>query len=172
MKINSLVDSVEIVATGVPRSGTLFLAHLLNWSHEYAYGINEKGYISEGPAKEPEVSWLAAPHLQRGAFVFHLIRNPNDVVRSNAAGGWLQPGNSWGDYAYRYAETWDPWVFWLRWIDLCESVASVRIHLEDISHLSAPINVGPLSTSIPVPPIPSEYKKEIVKMADRLGYQL
>lgn len=176
----SKVSPVEQVVTGCPRSGTLFTAHLLNWKHEWWYGIHRlpkrKTELRVGPATTPDVSWLAAPYLtHRRAMVFHLTRNPFEVVRSNAAIHWLRPDDPWGIFAHSHVDTWDPWLFWLRWNELCLSSAVTQIRLEDISHLGPAVNTcevrGIDVQAAPTPLMPDGYEREIRQMIIRLGYE-
>ena len=180
MKVDPRISApVEVMATGCPRSGTLYLAHLLGWEHEKYYGIHRYGNqyeLTTGPAVLPSVSWLAAPYLakKKTAMVFHLVRNPFEVVRSNNAIGWLRPDDHWGKFAYSHVKTWDPWIFWLRWNEFCLSASKTMIRLEDISHLATPINTAAVYQveikESPTPEIPREYSKEIHKMITKLGY--
>ena len=141
-----------MVITGAPRSGTTYLANLLGWNHEEAYGIGSTDEILAGPADTPEVSWLAIPHLKgRQALVGHLIRHPQRCVASMIATGYFLPCNTLGQYLYRYTSTWDPWLQWMRWIEMCEEVSQFTIRLEDIQHLGPSRHANSSSHFIPIP---------------------
>jgi hypothetical protein len=165
---------MEVVATGCPRSGTAFLASVFGWTHERWYGYDIRSYnFRTGPAYTPEVSWLAAPYLKKeDALVLHLVREPEAVVRSIASIRMLNESDDWGKFVYSHVETWDPWLFWLRWNEICVSLTNTKIKLEEISHLGPVLNSGTSRSValIEVPEKPVEHYKEIDQMIKRLGY--
>ena len=154
---------MQFIVTGAPRSGTAFFASLLGWAHERSYGLD-----TAGPALEPEVSWLAAPHVTReSALVLHLVREPTATIRSIAAVGFLNADNDYGRYAYRFVQTYDPWLFWLRWTELASRVAFATIRLEDIAELGPPINAGPSTSDVPDP---TQMRDAVLQAARYYGY--
>jgi len=117
-----------IIVSGSPRSGTARVAAMLGFRHEHAFCISGETPLIREPL-EPEVSWLAAPHLA-GHTAIHLVRDPWDTVASIVARAFLRPDNVYGRYAYRYVRTWDPWLFWLRWTAMVAEQAQATIRLE------------------------------------------
>ena len=152
------------VITGVPRSGTHYLATLLGWNHEVYYRPGCPG----GEAPRPEVSWAAVPFVNPAkSLVIHLVRNPWQVVASNIHRDWLKTPNSWGKFAHRHAGTWNLYEFYLRWFAMAEKLAHSTIRLEDVAHLGPPTNR--FGDPAPVE-VPAEYLPEFNAIAERYGY--
>ena len=93
-----MVKMYQFVITGMPRSGTTFVADLLTQggvvcNHELYYGMPASSIMRENAVAE--ASWLALPHLDRdkalhGYKVIHLLRNPLRVVSSLVQMGLLE----------------------------------------------------------------------------------
>jgi hypothetical protein len=80
---------IKYLITGLPRSGTKFMARLFTKAgipcgHEMIFGFPGIAEYVEKP--QAESSWLAMPKLQElreaGTYIIHLTRNPIKIINS------------------------------------------------------------------------------------------
>lgn len=157
---------INKIATGVPRSGTHFLAQIFGWTHEKFY---KPGY-RRGYPQHPEVSWAAAAFVDpKQVFVLQIVRDPLKVLASNIHRDWLKEQNAWGKLAYNHTKTYNIFEFYLKWFKLAESKAHSTVRLEDIQHL------GPRTNQFGVPKpikIPEQYYDSVREIGKEYGYRI
>jgi hypothetical protein len=166
---------IDFVVTGAPRSGTGYVANVLqvlgvDCGHEQ-YFNPWKVTIAE--ARESfevwgDASWMAAPFLMtlpKSVKVIHLVRNPVDCIRSILGTGQLETPNDYRSFAARHC--WgneDLWPtdarrvaaamsFWARWNEIIEesgrAIYTVQVEQvpEQVPGILASINGGIPSTN-------------------------
>lgn len=129
-----------LLVTGSERSGTLYMAKLLqaiglNARHESAFNT-----VAHGPIEaDAEVSWLAVPYLPlEDVVVVHQIRHPLSAISSSVFRESFAGLRSYG----RWAMTLDRKIrgtllarsckYWLRWNARAAAHATVRWRIEDV----------------------------------------
>jgi hypothetical protein len=150
MKIRKDIKFPAIIGTGCARSGTNFLANLMTqggviMGHETIFGAPGFGEWREGMIGD--VSWLAAPFLQRekkrGAIIIQIIRHPLKQISSLCHQKVFEDYNFKSNIYSMYKELYMPHIRrlslmdryiynWLSWNRLIEGYADLIYRLEDL----------------------------------------
>lgn len=138
----------RFIVTSIGRSGTKYISKILEGcgipcGHEVAFRARCCDPTWEMPPIG-DASWFAAPmisDLEKGALVFHQIRNPLDCIRS-----WIRVGRSNDDFFQKHLSfDWDQipspireMRIWTEWNQLIEQKGGKRAHyfryqLEDLN---------------------------------------
>jgi len=143
---------LKYIITGMPRSGTQFMAHLFRnaeipCGHEMFFGFPGMGeYVENAQA---DSSWLAGGVLEewkeKGVKILHITRNPIKVINSLFTRNFFEReginrGTLFMIYPYIFfpeimnKKAFDKYIlFYIKWNEEIEKYADARVKIEDVN---------------------------------------
>ena len=147
---------LDFVITGTPRSGTTYVASLLqelgvDCTHERCFDPWQVIFAEERPNTDPwgDSSWLAVPHLDdlpRSTSVVHVVRDPLKAINSIIGTGQLDWPHDYREFiAHHWRGDRDWWPnhlgnagqgFWRDWNTRIEASGRValRVQVESLAN--------------------------------------
>lgn len=187
---------LRLVITGTGKSGTTYMAALLNASgiacgHQSVFSW---AGIRWRPEYEADASWIAAPYLYSfDGVVLHVVREPLACIRSLVGMDWFGNRSKKLDRGRRFLRSHfgvtgddvrDAMRYYVEWNRSIEPYATHRVRLEDMPSPTLLLELGatrigadvphdtgrsPRHADVTLPAGPE--RDDLMEMAERYGYR-